>query len=322
MEAFGTKLGVVLTVATVAALAAGWARVRRQPLSWDGWVTLAALLAAEFLMFRKVEPVATFFTPIAWTCFIALVDAMVLAVKSNARTNKGERASSAGLWVGRSAAEKAQIALLSIPLWLIFEAYNLRLANWTYVGLPENLVARYFGYAWSFATITPGIFVTADLIESFGWFGPARRVKCSPGALHGWMAAGAVMLAVPLVLPREVAAYLFAPVWLGFVFLLDPVNHRLGLPSLTGDFAEGRRARLYALLLSGWACGVLWEFWNYWAAAKWVYIFPMFQQWKIFEMPAPGFLGFPPFALECFAMYVTAAWGLKRVWPQMNTDKQ
>jgi hypothetical protein len=24
-------------------------------------------------------------------------------------------------------------------------------------------------------------------------------------------------------------------------------------------------------------------------------------------MPVPGFLGFPPFALECFAMYVTAA---------------
>jgi hypothetical protein len=34
----------------------------------------------------------------------------------------------------------------------------------------------------------------------------------------------------------------------------------------------------------------------------------MFQQWKIFEMPAPGYLGFLPFALECFTMYVTAAW--------------
>jgi hypothetical protein len=25
-------------------------------------------------------------------------------------------------------------------------------------------------------------------------------------------------------------------------------------------------------------------------------------------MPAPGFLGFLPFALDCFVMYVTAAW--------------
>ncbi len=40
------------------------------------------------------------------------------------------------------------------------------------------------------------------------------------------------------------------------------------------------------------------------------------QDWKIFEMPAPGYLGFLPFALECFVMYVTAAWlagWLKRV---------
>jgi len=28
------------------------------------------------------------------------------------------------------------------------------------------------GYGWSFATIFPGIFETADLIESFGWFPP------------------------------------------------------------------------------------------------------------------------------------------------------
>jgi hypothetical protein len=25
---------------------------------------------------------------------------------------------------------------------------------------------------------------------------------------------------------------------------------------------------------------------------------------KIFEMPVPGYLGFPAFALECFTMYV------------------
>jgi len=34
----------------------------------------------------------------------------------------------------------------------------------------------------------------------------------------------------------------------------------------------------------------------------------MFQQWKIFEMPAPGYLGFIPFAAECFVMYVSASW--------------
>ena len=33
----------------------------------------------------------------------------------------------------------------------------------------------------------------------------------------------------------------------------------------------------------------------------------------VFEMPAPGYLGFVPFAVECFVMYVTAGWLLR--WP-------
>jgi hypothetical protein len=109
-------------------------------------------------------------------------------------------------------------------------------------------------------------------------------------------------------LPLRIGPYLFGLVWIGFFLLLDPLNRRLGLPSLLGDLAQGRRGRLYSLLISGWVCGWLWEFWNYWAAAKWHYTFPILQRWKIFEMPALGYLGFLPFALECFAMYVTAAW--------------
>ncbi|MGH9692234.1 MAG: hypothetical protein ACRD4C_14345 [Candidatus Acidiferrales bacterium] len=108
----------------------------------------------------------------------------------------------------------------------------------------------------------------------------------------------------------------FYPGRIGFVLLLDPLNRRLGLPPIIGDLAEGFRRRAYGFFLSGWICGWLWEFWNNWAAAKWHYIFPIAQQWKIFEMPAPGYLGFLPFALECFSMYVTAIWltgWLKRV---------
>ena len=129
-----------------------------------------------------------------------------------------------------------------------------------------------------------------------------------------WLGAPPCMLTqpmvtgVPLAVPAEVAAYLFAPVWAGFIFLLDPLNRRMGLPSILGDFMVGRRGRFYSLLLAGFFCGWFWEFWNYWASAKWHYIFPMFHQWKVFEMPLPGYLGFLPFAVECFVMYVSAAW--------------
>jgi len=286
-------LGLALTFANLALLVIEVFRHRRAPLAAYGWVGLAALLIAEGLMFYGIQPFATYFTPLAWTCYILLADAAVLAISGRSRLHDEPR-------------RFALVALLSIPLWIIFEAYNLRLENWTYVGVPAGW-AGWLGYGWSFATITPGILETADLIEAFGWFKPRPPLPFSPAAERGMSLFGLVCLALPLVLPRHIAAYLFALVWIGFVFLLDPINYRLGLPSLLGDLAAGRRGRLYSLLISGWICGWLWEFWNYWATAKWQYIFPIAQGWKIFEMPAPGYLGFLPFALECFAMYVTAS---------------
>ncbi len=63
-----------------------------------------------------------------------------------------------------------------------------------------------------------------------------------------------------------------------------------------------------ALMAGGLTCGFFWEFWNYWAAAKWTYTLPFlgpFEQYKAFEMPLLGFLGFLPFALECWVALQT-----------------
>jgi hypothetical protein len=88
-------------------------------------------------------------------------------------------------------------------------------------------------------------------------------------------------------------------VWLGFIFLLDPINRRLGAEALDWH-------RAVNLGVAGLICGVVWEFWNYWARTKWVYDVPILPDLKLFEMPVPGYGGFPAFALECFTMYVTA----------------
>ena len=77
-----------------------------------------------------------------------------------------------------------------------------------------------------------------------------------------------------------------------------------GWPSITGDLARGDWRRLWSLLASGLLCGVLWEFWNYWALSKWTYTVPYFGNVRLFEMPVLGFLGFPPFAVECWAIYI------------------
>ena len=290
-----TWLGLGVTFLCALLLCAETARHRRSGYPGYGWVALVVLAVAEWLMFRQVEPVSTFFTPIAWSCYILAADAAVFAVSGRS------------LLRGQPAV-LLRMALLSIPLWLIFEGYNLRLVNWSYDGLPMNQALKLLGYAWSFATITPAILETAELVESFGWFPSAPSLRLSGRAELIMTLVGAACLLAPLAVAARIAAYLFGLVWVGFIVLLDPVNRRLGLPSILGDLAAGRRGRFYSLLLAGFLCGWFWEFWNYWAAAKWHYIFPMFQQWKIFEMPVPGYLGFPPFAVECFVMYVTASW--------------
>lgn len=293
--------GIVMTAATATLLALEFMRCQTRPLPLRGWLALAVLVTAEFLMFRWVQPVATYFTPIAWTAYIVLADAMVWSMRGRSLIVHQPR-------------EFAFTALLSLPLWLIFEAYNLRLRNWTYVGLPANWLARDLGYAWSYMTITPAVLLTADLVETFGWFPEsARTLKFSPSVLAGMMAAGALCLTVPVLLPPEAGAYLFALVWIGFILLLEPANYRLRIPSLLREIEEGRPSRLCALLVAGWICGWLWEFWNFWAAARWQYVFPIGQTWKIFAMPAPGYLGFLPFAVECSVMLVFVRWMVEKV---------
>lgn len=289
-------IGVVLTAATVAALVFGYFRCRRRrQFPAYGWLGILALAAAEALLAVRIEPVATFFTPIAWSAYILIADAAVLALTSRSRLNDAPLT-------------LARMAVLSVPLWLIFEAYNLRLHNWTYVGVPAGWVGAIIGYGWSFATITPAIFETSDLVQAILPPLPGEPWKISRAGENVLMLIGAACLIVPLVAPQRTAAYLFGLVWIGFAFLLDPINRRLELPSFLGDLSEGFRRRAYGFFLSGWICGWLWEFWNYWAEAKWHYTFPILQHAKIFEMPAIGYLGFFPFALECFTMYVTAAW--------------
>jgi hypothetical protein len=290
------KLGIIITAATVTILVEEFIRMRRRPFPAHGWLGLFALVCSEYLMFHGIEPAATYFTPMAWTSYLLIVDAAICAITGHSQLREEPR----GL---------LKMAALSIPLWLIFEAYNLRLSNWTYGGLPQSHIQRWLGFGWAFATITPGIIMTAALIESFDWLKrDSRPIRIGRAAETASIVFGAVLLILPLVAPRHIGSYLFGFVWLGFLFLLEPINHRIHLPSFLGDLARGYRGRLYSFLAAGWICGWLWEFWNYWARAGWIYTFPIGQQWKIFQMPAPGYLAFPVFALECFAMYVYGAW--------------
>ncbi len=96
--------------------------------------------------------------------------------------------------------------------------------------------------------------------------------------------------------------------WAAPWFLLDPINHRFAKPSIFQDWRAGRWGRTVSLALGGLLCGLLWEFWNYWAVAKWIYVLPFLgplEHVKYFEMPAVGLVGFMPFGPACWVMFQT-----------------
>jgi hypothetical protein len=261
-----------------------------------GWFGLLVIVISQAGVFARIEPFYHWHTPIAWTAYILLVDAIVWKRRSNS-------------WIRNNRSELFFVACSSVPLWVVFEMYNkFSIFSWYYVGLPELRLVRGLGYAWSFATIIPAIFETGDLVSSIRDRRASRARGESPtpqrlGALAWTMVAlGAAMVLIPVFVHTP---YLAASVWLGFILLLDPLNARAGAESIVGDWRAGRSARLVNLLLAGLVCGIVWEFWNFWVGTKWIYNVPILSELKIFEMPILGFGGFPPFAVECFAMYVT-----------------
>jgi hypothetical protein len=164
---------------------------------------------------------------------------------------------------------------------------------------------RWLGTFLSFATVLPAIFLAAELLSALGLFAgldTSRRGRRIPPWLPASLAIlGLASLALPLLWPR----YFYPLVWGGLIFLLDPINRRLGGRSLLGEWEQGRLRTPVLFLGGGAVCGLLWESLNYWARVKWIYTVPFFEELKLFEMPLLGFLGFPPFALQCWIFVQT-----------------
>ncbi|MBI3951224.1 MAG: hypothetical protein HY314_12310 [Acidobacteria bacterium] len=292
MKIFLNSVGVIALVVLTVYLWSSYHKVRKQGRwLWTAWIGLCIIVTGEILLYSGVKVVSLYFTPLMWTGYTLLVDAVVFRIQGQS------------LVFGR---RKEFVALLplSIGWWLIFELYNLHLRNWVYLGLPENIWARYWGYLWAYATILPAIFETTGLIEALDLFSRQSHspFPLSDSNLKTSAMVGFSMLILPLLLPTSVARYLFGMVWLGLIFAIEPINYKWGEPSLLRDTQKGRWQRLLSLLLAGLVCGLLWEFWNFWAGARWMYTFPILQRYKIFEMPLPGYFGFPSFAVECYVL--------------------
>ena len=251
-------------------------------------LSTAAVLTAWVLLLLRVEPVPTWFYVFAWYPTLVLLDSLATRLDGRPRMLRQRPMVYVFLW--------------SPVVWLLFEAANFRLDNWYYVMLPHAAWERWAGIILSFATVVPAVLLAERALDAAGVFrrgrGPVLVVRpwelgC---AVTAGLGMGALSLAYPIV---------FFPLIWGAVFLVvDPLvfRYRRSL-SLLGDLAAGYWGRIGRLMLGGLGIGLLWECYNFWARGKWIYTVPWLEEFKLFEMPPFGFIGFPVFALEAWSMY-------------------
>jgi len=141
--------------------------------------------------------VKTWFYCLAWWPLILFLDGL------NARLFKSSPMSAGGK-------RFLLIAFLSVTVWLIFEAANFRLQNWSYHSLPACTWQRWIGYAAAFATVIPAL---EELAFLFGGFLRKKDIRffslkpnsVDPGFKHGAgnCHAGAFLRAAGSFLPAD-----------------------------------------------------------------------------------------------------------------------
>ncbi len=224
----------------------------------------------------------------AWYGYLLILDAMIFMAQRRSFVSHRKR-------------EALAMLFWSVPFWYLFEAYNIVLKNWYYVfGLHTDWIAVLFEII-AFATVLPACLVHAELLKAFGCWADIRwnSLTVSHQLQRSILVLGFICIILPLLMPRTA----FWLVWGAALAIPEVINFRCGSASLLRDLEAGKPGRMLRLLAGGALAGIAWEGFNYWARCKWIYTVPGLEDWKIFEMPILGFLGFPVLALNAFAFY-------------------
>ena len=263
-----------------------------------GWVG-AIIIFVDFLIgIFKIQFLNIWITPIFWIGYILFMDALNLKLFGKSFLNLNKEGF---LW----------LVIFSCPLWVIFEYYNVNINAWEYVGLP-SFPLTVLGMFISFSTIWPAEFETAFFVKHIFNIENVNVKSCqiTLSKILFLIGIGVICLVLPIFIR---VPHICGLIWLGFILVLDPLNFFLKLPSLLGERHQGKISNFLSFLVGGYICGFLWEFWNHFAGAKWIYHVPFLPHIRIFEMPVLGFLGFGPFGLEVFCMYYTCWFIFKRL---------
>ncbi len=280
----------------------------RRGWAWQASIGVAIFGASLWALVRDMPAINVLWYLPAWYGYLLTLDAILLC-----------REGRSFLWHRR----RELLAMLgwSVPFWFVFEAYNFVIENWYYVYVFRSLwVQALYGFV-AYATVFPACFFHAELLRSLTRWDKIRwpGLTITVRKLRILAVMGSVCVLAPLFRPREC----FALVWLAPILLPACINYRVGAPSLLRDLEAGRPGRLLRLLAGGLIAGLVWEMFNFWARCKWIYTVPGFEEWKLFEMPVAGFLGFPFLAVGAFSTYSLFSFYIRggRHWEMEGPDQ-
>jgi hypothetical protein len=204
--------------------------------------------------------------------------------------------------------------LLSIPLWWLFEFFNLFLQNWHYLsnrllGQPEYAIRASI----HFSIVIPAVVSSAELWRSANWLSalPNSRNFTVTNRMLAFLILTSVIMMICIISFPKVC---FPLLWVCLYLFCDSLNVLIGAPSLLRYLECGDWRPMLCLALGALTCGFFWEMWNFYSLPKWYYTIPYFDAFHVFEMPVLGYLGYLPFGLEVYALYhlLMEVTGLKR----------
>jgi hypothetical protein len=203
--------------------------------------------------------------------------------------------------VRRMGASFVALFALSVPMWWFFELMNSVVHNWHYESAyPISDLQFSVQASIDFSTVIPAVLSTAYLFEQFSIrysrFAHCTPVLVRPSHLLACVAAGAAGFCMLPLFPDET----FPLVWIAPLLLIEPLAYAARTPSLLRLLEQGRCRLAASIMAATLFTGVWWETWNYCSLPKWIYTIPYVGFWKIFEMPALGYFGYPFFGLIVF----------------------
>jgi len=269
-------------------------------MRWWGFLGLVMIVLAELSLFLNFVPIESYYFAIAWIGFIFLIDSFVEIISKKSL-------------IQNNLQKFFLLFVLSAIFWWIFEFLNLGITNWDYTSgrMPMSL-AQIVWRTLCFSTVLPAIFEVAELfkvLHRFDKYKLAHKHKITKKLLYFMMIIGLITLILPLAFPK----YFYPLIWACFYFLLDPINYMHNEPSLIGYLEKRKLGIIFSLAAAALVCGILWEYWNYWAPIKWTYSVPFVGFLKIFEMPILGYTGYIPFAFELYTMYHFVKYYIKKI---------